>query len=70
MAVIKKENCKSCGYCIRACKQGALSVSSEINGKGYAVVEVDQDKCIGCGICYTVCPDYVITIKNEEVQPA
>jgi len=41
-----------------------------MNSKGYAVVEVDQDKCIGCGICYTVCPDYVITIKDEEVQSA
>lgn len=66
MVIIKKENCKSCGYCVAACKQGAIYISDEHNKKGYNVVAVDNDKCINCGMCYTVCPDYVITL--EEVS--
>ncbi|HIU74639.1 MAG TPA: 4Fe-4S dicluster domain-containing protein, partial [Candidatus Pelethocola excrementipullorum] len=51
MLKIKKENCKSCGYCAASCKQGALSISDVLNQKGYNTISVDLDKCINCGIC-------------------
>ena len=59
--IMRKENCKACGNCVRSCKQNALSFSTEVNEKGYHTVVMDETKCIGCGICYTVCPDYVFT---------
>lgn len=68
MLKIKKENCKSCGYCVASCKQGALSISDELNQKGYNIISVDLDKCIDCGICHTVCPDYVITLEEVAVS--
>ncbi len=67
MAKVKltQKNCKSCTYCVNACKQGALYISDKTNENGYNVVDVYEDKCIGCGICYTVCPDYVFNIIDE-----
>lgn len=62
---LKQQNCKSCGYCVKACKQNALFISNETNANGYHMVGIDDSKCIGCGMCYTVCPDYVFTIEEE-----
>ncbi|MCI8474026.1 MAG: 4Fe-4S binding protein [Oscillospiraceae bacterium] len=63
---LQTERCKSCGLCVTACPQGALSIGSSSNSAGYKCVALDKKKCITCGICYTACPDYVFTI--EEVQ--
>ena len=49
-------------HCIANCKPGALSVSSEVNAKGYLVPQVDSEKCVQCGCCYTMCPDLVFEI--------
>lgn len=56
------EHCKGCYLCIANCKPGALSVSSEVNAKGYLVPQVDSEKCVQCGCCYTMCPDLVFEI--------
>lgn len=64
-AVIKPENCKACGVCMTNCAKGAISMTDEINIRGYKHIAVDKDKCIGCGICYIVCPDAVFTIVEE-----
>ena len=63
---LDQANCKSCGYCVNACRPGALFISDLTNEGGYHVVAVHEEKCIGCGICYTVCPDYVINIFDAE----
>jgi len=56
------ERCKGCDYCRLACPKEAISVSEEINAKGYHTMVIDEEKCIKCGTCYTVCPDYVYEI--------
>lgn len=56
------EHCKGCYLCIANCKPGALSVSSEVNAKGYLVPQVDSEKCVQCGCCYTMFPDLVFEI--------
>lgn len=61
---LKQQNCKSCGYCINACKQNALYRSDETNANGYHIIAVHEEKCVGCGMCYTVCPDYVFQIME------
>lgn len=66
VAVLNVQNCKSCGFCVRTCKQGALQITRDTNEKGYSVVGIDHEKCVGCGLCYVVCPDYVFCI--EEVS--
>lgn len=60
--IIDASRCKGCGYCINACPKGAISVSDQVNAKGYSPITVDEDKCVSCGSCYRVCPDYVITL--------
>lgn len=39
-----------------------MSVSDNVNRKGYNTMEIDEEKCTKCGSCYTVCPDYVYEI--------
>ncbi|AWI04391.1 4Fe-4S binding protein [Clostridium drakei] len=56
------KRCKGCYYCVKACPKEAITVSDEVNLKGYAVIKVDEEKCIACGMCYTVCPDYVFEL--------
>ena len=56
------ERCKGCGYCVDACKQGALSQPGKLNKKGYSIVVADEEKCIQCGMCYRMCPDCMIEI--------
>lgn len=58
------KSCKGCGYCVHSCPKKALSLTGQMNAKGYITVEVDRSRCILCGICYTVCPDYVYEIKE------
>ena len=59
---INPANCKECRVCMANCPKQAISMTDEINVRGYKHITVDEEKCIGCGICYTVCPDGVFTI--------
>lgn len=62
----KKDLCKGCGLCIKACPKGLISLSKdEINQKGHHPAEItEQEKCIGCAFCATMCPDCVITVER------
>ncbi len=64
------DRCKGCLYCSITCPEEALSVSSEVNEKGYNVMVIDHDKCTTCGTCYTVCPDYVYEIVEVDRDAA
>lgn len=47
--------CLGCGNCIKACKNGALSLKE---GK----IKIDQEKCIFCGYCGAACRDFAIKV--------
>ena len=64
-AVINPENCKECGVCMTNCAKNTISMTDEINTRGYKHIVVDEEKCVGCGICYLVCPDAVFTIVEK-----
>lgn len=59
---VDASRCKGCYFCIGVCPKEAISVSSQVSQKGYAVIEVNQETCIQCGSCYQMCPDYVFEI--------
>ena len=60
--ILDPEKCQGCRYCIKACPKDAISITEEINKKGFQPVVIDEEKCITCGSCYVVCPDYCFTI--------
>ena len=41
--------CKGCYLCMSVCPTKAISISDYVNKKGYAEIQVDQEKCVGCG---------------------
>lgn len=68
------ETCKGCELCVEACPQDTISMSKEINNKGYHYAVTVQDNCTGCVNCALVCPDAVITVyrsssKKKEKEP-
>lgn len=64
MAKIKLniDRCKGCYLCMENCPKEAISVSGNVNAKGYEYIQVDDEKCVACGSCYQMCPDYVFEI--------
>ena len=62
--VIDRERCKGCELCVKACPQGILGMTRELNAKGYFFATVkEQKRCIGCRICCITCPDVAITMR-------
>ena len=60
---IRKESCKSCLYCIKACPRDVLAVGKEVNLKGYPYVYVEKpERCTGCCLCAQMCPDAAIEV--------
>ncbi len=47
--VIDKENCTSCGQCVKYCASEAVTLNDAKKA------EIDYEKCIGCGQCVAVC---------------
>jgi indolepyruvate ferredoxin oxidoreductase alpha subunit len=46
--VVKVENCKNCGKCL---KLGCPAIS-----KGEKGIVIDKSQCVGCEVCVKVCP--------------
>ncbi|MDI6618988.1 MAG: DUF362 domain-containing protein [Clostridiales bacterium] len=62
---IDKENCRSCGLCIKNCSQKAISFDE--NKKA----SIDYSKCIGCGQCVAVCQfNGAQVVWNESADTA
>lgn len=58
--LIKKENCVSCGQCIKSCAQDAIKFDN--NKKA----DIDYDLCVGCGQCVAVCRYEAAILKWNE----
>ncbi len=59
---IDRERCKGCAVCAQACPLSLISMSDEVNAKGYNYATMDSADCTGCASCGIVCPDSCITI--------
>jgi 2-oxoglutarate ferredoxin oxidoreductase subunit delta len=61
-ALIDQERCMSCGLCIEACPEQAISMND--------IVEIDSGKCTGCGSCIKVCPNEAISLLETTARRA
>lgn len=67
--VVDKDRCKGCELCVHACPQQIISMSSELNAKGYFyAVLADPPRCLGCRICAITCPDVAIEVNVHGTQ--
>ncbi len=48
-AVLDREKCEDCGFCLTRCPMDALGRDAE------GVMAVDPGRCIGCGLCVPTC---------------
>jgi aryl-alcohol dehydrogenase-like predicted oxidoreductase/Pyruvate/2-oxoacid:ferredoxin oxidoreductase delta subunit len=55
-ALVSRAMCKSCGKCMAACPNNAISFDME--KKAY----IDSSICLTCGYCTPVCPEFAIRI--------
>lgn len=62
---IAEEKCLSCGQCMKACAQDAISFDE--NKKS----TIDYEKCVGCGMCVAVCQfNAAQVVWNESADTA
>jgi len=50
-----------CNPCVKACKQGAISMGRDIND----LPVVDFELCNGCGLCISRCPGLAIFVVDK-----
>ncbi|MCL2125688.1 MAG: 4Fe-4S dicluster domain-containing protein [Oscillospiraceae bacterium] len=61
------DTCKGCELCRVFCPKGLITMSPQINKKGYGPATIERmDECIGCKSCALVCPDGAIGIFKAE----
>ncbi len=63
--VIDSETCKGCALCIPACPPAVLSMSTDVNSRGYRYPELAPG-CTGCRACQLVCPDFCIEVLRAD----
>ncbi|KMY67456.1 hypothetical protein AAU61_11530 [Desulfocarbo indianensis] len=66
---IDRERCKGCQLCLAFCPKNRITVSTELNEKGYYPAEFSQgegkEACTGCTTCAIVCPDLAIEVYRD-----
>lgn len=63
------DKCKGCELCIPACPTEVISLSDDVNVKGYHYAYMkNPDACTGCMNCAIVCPDGVITVYRKRIK--
>ena len=62
------QKCKGCELCTVVCKENTLTLSKEINNKGYRYIVSVNDDCTGCINCALVCPDAVIKVYRTTLR--
>jgi 2-oxoglutarate ferredoxin oxidoreductase subunit delta len=62
---IDTARCKGCALCIEFCPKKNISLSQELNLKGYFVAAFNPEgDCTGCGTCALICPDVAIEVEK------
>ncbi|MFI3327960.1 MAG: ferredoxin family protein [Rikenellaceae bacterium] len=65
---IDTQRCSGCEVCIAACPAKVLTLSADLNTRGYPYAMMDSDgerRCTCCDRCSVVCPDGCITIYKS-----
>jgi uncharacterized protein (DUF362 family)/Pyruvate/2-oxoacid:ferredoxin oxidoreductase delta subunit len=52
--------CIECGYCVRICPAGALTLPTGPDSR----IHIDYKKCINCYCCHEICPAKAISTKK------
>ncbi len=66
---IDGDRCKACGLCIDACNKHLLTLSSDLNAKGYHPIEIhDVEECSACALCGVICPEGSLAVY-KEIKP-
>lgn len=63
-AVVRTEECMSCGLCLRYCPNGAIVVGSSLTCS--ETYSVDPQVCRGCGTCVRTCPVEAIDFPERR----
>lgn len=67
--VVDRERCKGCELCVVNCPTNVISMTREVNSKGYHIAYMEiPEACIGCANCAIVCPDGVISVYKVKVE--
>lgn len=62
---IAGERCKGCALCIEFCPRDCISLSEDLNLKGYFIAAFDESKdCNACRNCALMCPDACIEVSK------
>jgi 2-oxoglutarate ferredoxin oxidoreductase subunit delta len=69
LITIDGERCKACLFCIDLCPKKSISLSEELNSKGYFIAAFDgadgaETGCNGCGTCALMCPEVAIEVER------